>query len=166
MSSLFTLVHGCPLPADRCTDLLSYRVFGMSGSTRTRPPGKYPRYSPSRDAGCCLPGGKPVGTLPVDFRGSIPSRSASPVTLAPRLLSCLRINQPVTALTARLDTGPVASVYPGGSHTHQNTRHCQAAADPIDFPHLKRQPRSGGCRHQHNHELDQSNHGPHGSGTI
>ena len=39
------------------------------------------------------------------------------VTIAPRLLSYLRINQPVTGLTARLDTGPVASGYPDGVST-------------------------------------------------
>ena len=35
----FTLVRGCPLPADRCADLPGYRVFSMSGSTRPRTPG-------------------------------------------------------------------------------------------------------------------------------
>jgi hypothetical protein len=60
---------------------------------------------------------KPVGTLQLTFRGSIPSRSAPPVTFSPRLLSCLRIDGPVTTRAARLDTGLVASDYPGGIPT-------------------------------------------------
>jgi hypothetical protein len=39
MSSPFSLVHGCPPPADRDTDLLGYRAFSMSGSTWPRTPG-------------------------------------------------------------------------------------------------------------------------------
>jgi len=76
-------------------------------------------------------GGSSPSALPTEFfRGSTPSRSAPPVTLAPRLLSCLRTNQSVTGLTVRLDTGPVASGYPGGILTRSNERPCQAAADP------------------------------------
>jgi hypothetical protein len=41
----------------------------------------------------------------------------SPVTFAPRLLSCLRIDRTVADPAARLDTGLVASDYPGGSPT-------------------------------------------------
>jgi len=49
-----------------------------------------------------------------NFRGSTPSRSAPPVTFAPRLLSCLRIDASVTSRAARLDTGLAAHDYPGG----------------------------------------------------
>jgi hypothetical protein len=38
-SSPFSLVHGCPHPADRDTDLLGYRAFSLSGSTWPRTPG-------------------------------------------------------------------------------------------------------------------------------
>jgi phage-related protein len=38
--TLFTLVHGCPAPADRCADLPGYRVLSMSGSLRPRTPGR------------------------------------------------------------------------------------------------------------------------------
>src|SRR6266568_5703272 len=71
----------------------------------------------SRGAGCCLQrcralGRDPTGTT---FRGSIPSRGGCrPPPLVLASLSCLRINLPVAVQAARLDTGPVASRYPGG----------------------------------------------------
>jgi hypothetical protein len=112
--SLSTLVHGCPPPADRCADLPGYHVLSMSGSMWSRTPGSYraTRHSATRSVACR--GDKPVGTHPCSFRGSIPSRSAPPVTLTPRLLSYLRIDAPVTSRAARLDTGLVASDYPDG----------------------------------------------------
>ena len=118
VSSLSTLVHGCPHPADRCVDLPGYHVFSMSGSTRPRTPGstRTARHRTARIVACRRD--KPVGTLQRNFRGSTPSRSAPPVTFAPRLLSCLRIDTHVTARTARLDTGLVASDYPDGIPTH------------------------------------------------
>ena len=130
-SSLSHLSAGARLLAYRWPDLLGYRLLAMSGSTRPRTPGstRAARLDAARVVACRRV--KPVGTLPLNFRGSIPSRSASPVTLAPRLLSCLRINPPVAGQTARLDTGPVASGYPGGLPTHSSTRHRQAATDPI-----------------------------------
>ncbi len=72
----------------------------------------------TRDAGCCLQRWRALGRDPTvtTFRGSIPSRSGcrpSPLVLAS--LSCLRINPSVAVWAARLDTGPVASRYPGGS---------------------------------------------------
>ena len=48
---------------------------------------------------------------------------------APRLLSCLRINQRVTTPTARLDSRPVASGYLGRIRSCKMPRHCQAAAN-------------------------------------
>jgi len=48
---------------------------------------------------------------------------------APRLLSRLRINQPVITLTARLDSRPVASGYLERILTCKITRHCQVAAN-------------------------------------
>ena len=63
-------------------------------------------------------GGTNPSALPTNsFRGSTPSRSAPPVTLAPRLLSCLRIDVAVAVHAARLDTGLAAHDYPGGIHT-------------------------------------------------
>jgi len=63
-------------------------------------------------------GGTNPSALPTNsFRGSTPSRSAPPVTLAPRLLSCLRIDVSVAVHAARLDTGLAAHDYPGGIHT-------------------------------------------------
>lgn len=49
------------------------------------------------------------------------------LTIAPRLLSCLRIKQPITGLPARLDTWPVANGYQGGIYTRSIVQHCQAA---------------------------------------
>ena len=43
---------------------------------------------------------------------------------------CLRINRPVTATAARLDTAPVASGYAGGLPTRWIARHCKAATLP------------------------------------
>jgi hypothetical protein len=59
----------------------------------------------------------PVETIsPIQrgFRDYKPSRSALPVTIAPRLFSCLRIKQAVARLPARLDTRPVAAVTEAG----------------------------------------------------
>ena len=84
----FSLVRGCPPPADRCVDLPGYRVLSMSGSIRPRTPGstRIARHTAIRIVACRR--AKPVGTHPrKNFRGSTPSRSASPVTLAPCLLS-------------------------------------------------------------------------------
>ena len=64
-----TLVHGCPLPTDRCSDLPGYRVFSMSGSTRPRTPGsiRAARQGTTRTVACR--GAKPVGTLQPKFSG-------------------------------------------------------------------------------------------------
>jgi hypothetical protein len=118
VSSLSRLVHGCPHPADRYVDLPGYHVFSMSGSIRPRTPGstRPARHRAARVVAC--QGDKPVGTLQrQNFRGSTPSGSAPPVTFAPRLLSYLRIDAPVTSRAARLDTGLVAHDYPGGTPT-------------------------------------------------
>src|SRR5713226_1058907 len=63
------------------------------------------------------------------FRDFTPSRSASPVTIAPRFFSCLRIKRNITATPARLDTRPVAGGYLGGILTRWITRHCHAATE-------------------------------------
>ena len=113
-----TLVRRCPPPADRCADLPGYHALSMSGSTRPRTPGSThaTRQNAARIVACRRD--KPVGTLQrKTFRGSTPSRSASPVTFAPRLLSCLRIDTAVTTRAARLDTGLAAHDYPGGTLT-------------------------------------------------
>ena len=69
VSSPFKLVHGCPHPADRDTDLLGYRAFSMSGSLWPRTPGStgtarrgaVPVVACRRD--------KSVGTDPPNFSG-------------------------------------------------------------------------------------------------
>ena len=48
-----------------------------------------------------------------------------PRSIGPHSLSCLRINPSVTVQAARLDTGPVASRYPGGIFPRLSCRHCQ-----------------------------------------
>ena len=62
-------------------------------------------------------GTKPSALTNQNFRGSTPSRSAPPVTFAPRLLSCLHIVSSVTSRAARLDTGLGARDYPRRIHT-------------------------------------------------
>lgn len=69
MSLPFSLVHGCPPPADRDADLLGYRAFSMSGSTWPGTPGStgtacrraIPIVACRRD--------KPVGALQPNFSG-------------------------------------------------------------------------------------------------
>jgi hypothetical protein len=61
------------------------------------------------------------------FRGSIPSRSALSVTIAPRHFLCLRIKHVVATMPARLNSRPVASGYLGRVPTCKITRPCQAA---------------------------------------
>lgn len=97
--------------------LLGYRTLVMSGSTRSTLPGGLRRLALASTA--LLPAGvlKPSARSNTVFSGLEPSRSASPVTIAPRLLSCLRIKRAVTGQPARLDTWPVASGYQGGIHT-------------------------------------------------
>jgi len=72
-----------------------------------------------------------IGLFPTRcFRGSTPSRSALPVTIAPRLLSCLRIKHDVATIPARLNSRPVASGYLDRLPTCKTTRPCQAATVP------------------------------------
>ena len=58
----FSLVRGCPPPADRCVDLPGYRMLSMSGSIRPRTPGstRIARHTAMRIVACR--GAKPVGT--------------------------------------------------------------------------------------------------------
>jgi len=69
VSSLFTLVHGCPLPADRFTDLPGYHVLSMSGSTRPRTPGSTNAARQSAAPIVACRGDKPVGTPDKFFSG-------------------------------------------------------------------------------------------------
>jgi predicted nucleic-acid-binding protein len=64
-----TLVHGCPPPADRCSDLPGYHVLSMSGSTRPRTPGstRAARQCAARIVACRRV--KPVGTPDKKFSG-------------------------------------------------------------------------------------------------
>ena len=64
-----TLVHGCPLPTDRCADLPGYRVFSMSGSIRPRTPGsiRATRQSATRIVACRR--NQPIGTPDHYFSG-------------------------------------------------------------------------------------------------
>ncbi len=71
-----------------------------------------------------------------------------PRSIGPRSLSCLRINPSVAVQAARLDTGPVASRYPGGSFPRLSCRHCQVASCKplLDGSHLTPGPVFG-ARH-------------------
>ncbi len=62
-------------------------------------------------------GSNPSALTNESFRGSTPSRSAPPVTFAPRLLISRSIDAAVTIRAARLDTGLAAHDYPGGTLT-------------------------------------------------
>ena len=65
----FSLVHGCPHPADQDADLLGYRAFSMSGSTWPGTPGstRIARCSAIRVVACQR--AKAVGTLRLKFSG-------------------------------------------------------------------------------------------------
>lgn len=114
------------------------RCSGLSGSALARKrvgsPGLLPilvvRLGAAFDPGwawpACLSTGhavacwrlETIGPFPTrSFRDSTPSRSALSVSIAPRLLSCLRIKRVVTSAPARLDTRPVASGYRDGIST-------------------------------------------------
>ena len=82
-------------------------------------PGEYPHRSPIRDTGCCLTEGQTRRHSPtIKFSGLNTFKvgfTRYPYT-SPAF--CLRICTSVTGRTARLDTVPVASDYPGGIPTH------------------------------------------------
>jgi hypothetical protein len=65
----FTLVRGCPPPADRCADLPGYHVFSMSGSTRPRTPGSIRAARQSATRIVAYRRDKTVGTLQPKFSG-------------------------------------------------------------------------------------------------
>ncbi len=118
-SSLLTLVRGCAAPSTLTAGSpwlprsLYVRLDAASD------PGAVACTCPSRTYDCCLLASLYHRPTPKrSFRDSTPSRSASPVTIAPRLLSRLRINRPVTSPAARLDTRPAANGYLGGTLTH------------------------------------------------
>lgn len=69
VSSLLTLVHGCPLHANRRSDLLGYRVLALSGSIRPRTPGSThaPRHVAAWVVACRRD--NPVGTLRLNISG-------------------------------------------------------------------------------------------------
>ena len=58
-----------------------------------------------------------------------PTFTAAFAAVPPRLLSYLRIKSDVATTPARLNTGPVASSYPGGLPTRLNVRHCPCRFD-------------------------------------
>ena len=122
-SSLVTLVRECVcLYAD-------WRI-STCGSTRPRTPGWLSVLALARKelwpAGPLIPSAFPndglFGALHLQGQHHL-------LPFAPRLLSCLRINQTVTNLAARLDSRPVASGYLGRLSTCKITRHCQIAAN-------------------------------------
>jgi len=98
-------------------DLLGYRTFLLSDSKRPTIPGG--RSFLTMTPAALLPAGvlKPSALPKRSFRDSTPSLSALSVTIAPRLLSYLRIKRTVTSSPTRLDTRPVASGYRGGIHS-------------------------------------------------
>ena len=101
----------------QCRDLLGYRMFSVSGSKRSKIPGG--NNGLAFNARCFVVC-RPIYTFnpfQMEFRDSIPSRSALSVTIVPRQFSHLRIKQPVTRLPERLDTRPVANSYRDGIRT-------------------------------------------------
>ena len=127
--SLFTLVGGCAMfRADAGVSLVTAQSlcqarYGLRSRVVNTP-------GPFYSAPCLLlPAGVPKPSAPSNavISGLHPSRSALSVTIAPRLLSCLRIKQPIAGLPARLDTWPGASSYQDRIHTRSIVRHCQAA---------------------------------------
>jgi hypothetical protein len=92
----------------------------VAAPTATVPDDQSGRRSESPESG--------VGRAPLSLTFSGPVHSAPPVTFAPRLLSCLRINQPVTMLTARLDSRLVANGYLRRLHTYKITRASEVAS--------------------------------------
>ncbi len=100
----------------RISSVTAYSL--MSGSNGLGPRGVPASLAMARYELLFAAGTNPSALSNHSFRGSTPSRSDSPVTLRPRLLSCLRIRTPVTGRPARLDTGLAASNYPGGIPTH------------------------------------------------
>jgi len=98
-------------------DLLGYCLFSLSGSMRSAIPGGQAWLALYNSSPCpLLPAGvlKPSARSYAVISGLQPSRSALSVTIAPRLLSYLRIKHAVTSVPARLDTRRVASAYRGG----------------------------------------------------
>ena len=109
------------LPHNRCVRLDTVCDPGWSGTA-----------CPFNSSPCLLlPAGvlKPSAPSNTVFSGLQPSRSALSVTIAPRLLSCLRIKRPITGPPARLDTWPVANGYQGGIPTRSFVRHCQVGTE-------------------------------------
>ena len=97
---LFLALYTCPRP---CVSLHTNRRISLVNAPSQckarhglRSRGGSPR-SPRRALSCCLLASRYHRPAPKrSFRDSTPSRSAPPVTLAPRLLSRLHIAEPVT----------------------------------------------------------------------
>jgi hypothetical protein len=99
-------------------------------------------HSPCRTRSFCLLTRRRHRPIPsYEFRGSIPSRSALSVTIAPRHLLCLRIKHDVTTIPARLNSRPVVNSYLGRLPTCKITRPCQAAT--FDFSSVLRCLKTG-----------------------
>ena len=132
--SLFRLVGRCAMFRAK-TRISMVTACSSSSSMRLHIPGRQRRLALSfRLRRCCLPASRNCRPFPTrSFRDFPPSRPASPGTIAPRLLSCLRIKPTVTGEPARLDTRPVASDYLGGTLTRWNMRHCHAATKTCPF---------------------------------
>ena len=120
---------GAHLRVRQLTGLPGCRFLRLSGSIRPQTPGRrnHPRLRGPSAVACWR--SNAIGRSPTSvFRGSTPSRAASPVpSLDLACFQCLRINRPVAGTTARLDTRPVASGYLERVHTSLRKRPCQAA---------------------------------------
>lgn len=135
-SSLLTLVRRCASSLyARWSDLPGCRVLSLCEARCGLRLRGVIAYSPYRTRRCCLRGPLSPRPFPTSvFSQPQPLQGQHPLLpLTPRLLSRLRINQPVAVLTARLDSRPVASGYLGRVCTCTNTRPCQAATmgDPV-----------------------------------
>lgn len=73
------------------------------------------RHSPSRDAGCCLPEGQTRRHSPSEFSKLYAFKAG--ITRYP-CTSPAFVPTHQSARTAKLDTGFVASLCPGGIHSH------------------------------------------------
>ena len=113
------LSEGAPvLSRRRRLGLLGYCAAAMSNSIRLKDPGwvATTRQGVVDTVACWRL--EAIGPFQCGHFGTpSPSRPGISRSIAPRLLSRLRIKRAVTATPARLDTWPVASGYQGGSST-------------------------------------------------
>ena len=125
------LSEAAPLLRRPRQDLHGYRTFALSSSMRPGIPGECDRLAFSSAVSWPADFVKPSALSIEVFRDYILHRDISSLFHLAQL-SCLRINHVVTAMTARLDTGPVASSYPGGPSLEPAALPCRNHKTPTD----------------------------------